>query len=142
MHERLEDRIELVRRYAGSSVRHPNFDRAIPAHALDVDRPAMRCELARVRHEVDDDLPYPLAIRANDERVSGRAPREPELLAVDLRTTHRLDRQSNVAHRERRHAQLDATCIDACEIQQVVDDREQVTLVRFDATQNGDLFAR
>ena len=97
---------------------------SIEAHALHLDRSATRRELARIRHEVDDDLSHFLSVRANDQIVTHRVPAITELLRVDLGATHRVDREADVAHRERRDPQLHAPSIDASEVEQIIDDRE------------------
>ena len=142
MHERFEDRVELVRRNPRARVGHAQLDGTLTAYAIDVDRTATRRELAGVRHEVHDDLSHLLAVGTDHDRIVARAPRVAELLRVDLRAAHRIDRESDVANGQRRNAELDATRVDAREVEKVVDDRQQMPLVRFDATEDRDLLRR
>src|SRR5688572_32521934 len=62
-----------------------------------------------------------------------------QMLRVDERPAEWIDGELNVSHRERRDPQFHSTCIDASKVEQVVDDREQMPLVGFDPTEDGDL---
>ena len=92
---------------------------------VEADPTAGRRELHRVRQEVEQDLADPPGIEIHARAFVGGRFEADVLLAGALarRGEHRREQRPD---RERLRPELDASCLDLCEIEHVVDQREEV----------------
>jgi hypothetical protein len=139
LHERLEDRRQLLGRDAGPGVRHGDGDLRLARRAPETHLAATLGELHRVREQVDEHLLQLLAIGARHQRRRLARGHEAQPARPCLRQDERLGRGAAPRAAARRPARSARAGVDARVVEHLVDEAEQVPLARPDAREVGAL---
>lgn len=136
LHERLEDRLELVSGNSGSGVSNDDDHIVLaPDIAGHGDRATRVGELDRVGHEVKNYLFDLIAVGAADYIRPTPTVFEAHALTVRLRRDHEDHRVDDLLEGNRSDVIIQLPRLDLAEVEDVVDDSEQVILAPFDAPQ-------